>query len=159
VQVKARSKQGYAMPCLASYDGHRRTKHSGVLLSKQPEPLQVKVNRRAAADAEKRPTAKRKGAGACKGGDAMKRCDIHKYALEWQEKTGLHYLPRGEMPPKIPTGCILVHNKAVHTVRSRPGISGFRAWFQEQSVGKLIPSNKLISCNCDWAGLPHYRLR
>ena len=89
----------------------------------------------------------------------MEEFDFHKYVLEWEEETGLYYLPRGEIPTKIPKGRILVHNKAAHTVRSRPGISGFRAWFQEQNDGELIPSNKLVSCNCGWAGLPHYRLR
>ena len=89
----------------------------------------------------------------------MKKPEISKYALEWQEETGLYYLPRGEIPTKIPEGCILVHNKASHTGCSRPGISGFRAWFQEKSEGKLIPNNKLVSCKCGWAGLPHYSLR
>lgn len=51
----------------------------------------------------------------------MKKSDIRKYALEWQEETGLYYLPRGKMPTKAPTGCVLVHNKAAHIVHSRPG--------------------------------------
>jgi hypothetical protein len=102
--------------------------------------------------------SKRKAVRSWGGDDAIKS-DFHKYALEWQEETGLYYLPRGEMPTKIPKECMLVHNKATHTVRSHPGISGFRAWFQEQSYGKLIPTNKLVSCDCGWAGLPHYRLR
>jgi len=89
----------------------------------------------------------------------MQNSEIKKYALDWQEKTGLYYLPRGEIPTKIPTERILVHNKAAHAVGSRPGIGGFRAWFQEQSDGKLIPGNKLVSCDCGWAGLPHYQLR
>jgi len=89
----------------------------------------------------------------------MNKSDIYKYALEWQEKTGLYYLPRGKMPMKVPAGCVLVHNKVAHTVHSRPGISGFRAWFHEQSDRKLIPSNRLVSCDCGWAGLRHYRLR
>jgi hypothetical protein len=89
----------------------------------------------------------------------VKESDIRKYALEWHEKTGLYYLPRGKMPTKIPTGCVLVHNKAAHTVGSRPGVTAFRVWFQEQSGSKLIPRNKLVSCSCGWAGLPHYRLR
>ena len=32
----------------------------------------------------------------------MKKTDIYNYALEWQEKTGLYYLPRGKMPTEIP---------------------------------------------------------
>jgi hypothetical protein len=32
----------------------------------------------------------------------VKESDIRKYALEWHEKTGLYYLPRGKMPTKIP---------------------------------------------------------
>jgi hypothetical protein len=62
----------------------------------------------------------------------------------------MHYLTG--IPPAIPAGQVLVHNR----VRPQPraGLNGFRFWLQ-------APEAKLEPCDCGWApGLEkHYRVK
>jgi hypothetical protein len=56
------------------------------------------------------------------------------------------------IPKTIPEGRVLVHNHIRHSVRTRCGIRGFRAWTQPLS-------ERLEQCDCGWSGLPHYRVK
>jgi len=67
----------------------------------------------------------------------------------------LNYIPVPTLtvPRKIPAGQILVHNHMTHEENTPSGKGGFRGWFQTR-----LPSRaKLVSCDCGWSGLPHYR--
>jgi len=59
------------------------------------------------------------------------------------------YLTRTPREP-LPEGTVLVHNHVVP--RRRLGANGFRAWTQPAS-------DELERCDCNWAGLVHYRVR
>ena len=56
------------------------------------------------------------------------------------------------VPRTIPAGRVLVHNHVQREVDTPSGLRGFRAWTQKRS-------NKLVLCECGWAGLPHYRVK
>ena len=47
---------------------------------------------------------------------------------------------------------VIVHNPVQHAVDTPNGINGFRCWTQ-------LKNNELVLCKCDWAGLPHYRVK
>jgi hypothetical protein len=57
----------------------------------------------------------------------------------------------GVLPTVVPQGKVLVHsNVRPQTKDQIPGVRGFRAWTEK-------PSRLLVSCDCGWSGLPHYR--
>jgi hypothetical protein len=58
----------------------------------------------------------------------------------------------GVLPTVVPKGKVLVHNNVRPKMKDQvPGAHGFRAWMEK-------PSPLLVSCDCGWSGLPHYRL-
>ena len=60
-----------------------------------------------------------------------------------------HYIIYG-VPREIPLGMVLVHNQVRHTLKTRTGVRGFRAWFT------AAPPRGFKKCGCGWSGLPHY---
>ena len=60
-----------------------------------------------------------------------------------------HYIIYG-VPREIPLGMVLVHNQVRHTLKTRTGVRGFRAWFT------TAPPRGFKKCGCGWSGLPHY---
>ena len=68
------------------------------------------------------------------GGDDTIKFDFHKYALECQEETGLYYLPRGEMPTKIPKECILATTKLCTQFARIPGSVVFKHGFKSRAT-------------------------
>jgi hypothetical protein len=67
---------------------------------------------------------------------------------------GANAVPFGQLPTRVNKGRILVHNHVDHSVSTICGRSGFQAWTQP-----VPPPQKLVKCNCGWAGLPHYRVK
>jgi hypothetical protein len=61
------------------------------------------------------------------------------------------HVKEGTVPTSVPKGMALVHNRVLHSTRTRCGTRGFRAWVQKSSAD-------LKPCGCGWAGLPHYRI-
>jgi hypothetical protein len=61
----------------------------------------------------------------------MKKSEIRKYAVEWEEETGLYYVPRGEMPTKVPKGCSLftikLRTQFIHDRESMVFEHGFKS--------------------------------
>ena len=84
-------------------------------------------------------------------GNAMKEPTKRKKApkdgtVQLSEK---HYIIYG-VPREIPPGMVLVHNQVRHTLKTRTGVRGFRAWFT------TAPPRGFKKCGCGWSGLPHY---
>jgi hypothetical protein len=67
---------------------------------------------------------------------------------------GTRYVGRW-IPRTIKQGRILAHNHVVHTPTTLPGVNGFRAWTEHEET---LNEGKMISCDCGWSGLPHYKM-
>jgi len=79
-------------------------------------------------------------------------------SFEVKRRMGMRQVPPVTIPTKVPDGYVLVHNNVPHKVDTPNERNGFRARFQKRRGNKLVPSDKLVRCGCDWSGLAHYRL-
>jgi hypothetical protein len=61
------------------------------------------------------------------------------------------YINPLRIPKSVAPGRVLAHNHVEHTLTTRCGVNGFRAW----TWAKADKPRNFTKCNCGWSGLPH----